>query len=398
MDFTIRGHQGLGIHARKGRAGQASRRIFCRLFAGLTASVLMTSAAMAQNSLQTDWQQMIDETRSTAKLVGFGGAVMIDGEIVARGASGLQRKGSKIPITTANKWHVGSITKSMTATMIARLVEAGHMSWTDTPTDIFPDMAIDAGWGEVTLEHLLTHTSGAGPNIPLLDNMRWPETVADLRAARLNVVSNALSSAPKSAPGAQMTYSNLGYTIAGVMAEHATGQSWEALMRAQVFKPLGLTSAGFGAPIGTDDKSEPWGHIKLMIFKLKVNPDEKPDNSPIMGPAGTVHMSADDMLAFGNAHLQGMKGQSDYLTAETFQKLHTPRLQDYAFGWVERENRDWAGGPLSWHNGTNKMWYGFLALAPAKNMVIFTGTNDGAGVKAEGEIVKALSEYVAKID
>jgi len=44
------------------------------------------------------------------------------------------------------------------------------------------------------------------------------------------------------------------------------------------------------------------------------------------------------------------------------------------------------------------MWYGFLALAPAKNMVIFTGTNDGAGVKAEGEIVKALSEYVAKID
>jgi len=341
---------------------------------------------------------MVEDTRASAKLIGFGGAVMIDGEIVARGASGVHQKGSDIPITTTNKWHIGSITKPMTATMIARLVEAGEMNWSDTPKDIFPEMAIDLAWENVTLEHLLTHTSGAGPNIPMKDNLRWPATAEALRAARLDVITRTLATPTKTIPGEGMVYSNLGYTIAGVMAEQATGKSWEDLMRAQVFEPLGLTSAGFGPPEGADETPEPWGHRRLFFLTLKMDPADNADNSPIMGPAGIVHISADDMLRFGNAHLQGLKGQSEYLTHKTFLKLHSPRLNDYAYGWVEYEDRDWAGGSLSWHNGSNTMWHGFLALVPAKNMVIFTGTNDGGGVKAEGTIVKSIAKYAGNID
>lgn len=398
MHITVKDRQVTRSLALTRRAKQAGRHIFRRAIIALLAAGLMSGTATAQSDLETRWQTVIDETRTSAKLIGFGGAVMIDGEIVARGASGVQRKGGDSPITTANKWHVGSITKPMTATMIARLVEAGEMNWTDTPGKIFKDMEIDPAWGEVTLEHLLTHTSGAAPNMPMKDILKWPETAEATRAARLDVIRRTLSKAPPKTPGKSMSYSNLGYTIAGGMAEQATGKNWEELMREQVFTPLGLESAGFGPPEGTDATPEPWGHRKIMFVKLKLGPEDEADNSPIMGPAGTVHMSADDILTFGNTHLQGLKGQSDYLKPETFQKLHTPRLDDYAYGWVEYGEREWANGPISWHNGSNTMWYGFLVFAPEKNTVVFTGTNDGGGVSAEGTIVKRIADYVAEID
>ena len=70
------------------------------------------------------------------------------------------------------------------------------------------------------------------------------------------------------------------------------------------------------------------------------------------------------------------------LPQKSWERLHTPFLDDYAYGWV-RYQREWAGGPLIWHNGSNTLWYALLMLLPAKNTVIAFATNDGAIEEAE---------------
>jgi CubicO group peptidase (beta-lactamase class C family) len=55
-------------------------------------------------------------------------------------------------------------------------------------------------------------------------------------------------------------YSNIGYAIAGFMAERITGQTWETQMKSKIFEPLGMSSAGFGPPGGNNQIDQPWGH------------------------------------------------------------------------------------------------------------------------------------------
>ena len=72
---------------------------------------------------------------------------------------------------------------------------------------------------------------------------------------------NVIAEKPAHPPGEKYAYSNVGYTIAGAMAEKATGATWEDLVKREVFEPLELTGAGFGPPKSPDETLEqPRGH------------------------------------------------------------------------------------------------------------------------------------------
>ena len=90
----------------------------------------------------------------------------VDGQVEAAAADGERKKGSGVPLEIGDRWHLGGITKSITATMIARLVEAGRMQWADTVGEIFPEASVHQDWKPVTLRQLLTDTAGAPANFP----------------------------------------------------------------------------------------------------------------------------------------------------------------------------------------------------------------------------------------
>lgn len=96
------------------------------------------------------------------KLPAFAAAVVRGGRIVAVGAVGTRRAGTDIPVTRQDRFHIGSDTKAMTALTAAMLVEAGKLRWASTAGGAFPEFAatMDAGLRGVTLEQLLSHTSG----------------------------------------------------------------------------------------------------------------------------------------------------------------------------------------------------------------------------------------------
>ena len=173
---------------------------------------------------------------------------MVDGKFVESAVDGERRNGSGVRLEIGDHWHLGSITKSITATMIARLVESGKMQFSDTIGECFPDAAIHDAWKPVTLKQLLTHTAGAPANFSILVALKQPPVGPECTLARREAVLKVLAEKPENPPGEKFAYSNVGYTIAGAMAEKATGATWEDLVKREVFEPLKLTGAGFGPP------------------------------------------------------------------------------------------------------------------------------------------------------
>ena len=175
-------------------------------------------------------------------------------------------------------------------------------------------------------------------------------------------------------------YSNVGYTIVAAMAEEVTGVTWDDLVRQEVFQPLELKGSGFGPPTSGRAVEQPRGHRRVRSRKRAVS--DSTDNTQIMGPAATVHMTLADLCTFAWRHFQGERLIDGYLSPETYQRLHAPAKRDYACGWlVARTKHD--APRLCWHNGSNTMWYAFVAVIPDHQVVVAVATNDGDSVPAE---------------
>jgi CubicO group peptidase (beta-lactamase class C family) len=340
--------------------------------------------------------KLIIRLRKERDLVGLGAMVMVDGKIVAAATDGERKLGSGVWLEIGDRWHLGGITKSITATMIARLVESGRMKWSDSVGECFPEASIHEDWKAVTLRQLLTDTAGAPVNFSSALRFNRPAPGPDCTLARREAVREVIATKPANPPGERFTYSNVGFTIAAAMAEKATGATWEDLVRREVFEPQSLDGAGFGPPTSTDDALvQPRGHVVLLGGKFPVS--DSVDNSPIIGPAGRVHMTLGDLCTFAMDHLRGDLGKGKLLSAETYKLLHTPELNQHACGWLKKEPGEEIPYTVYWHNGSNTMWYALVVFIPEKNMVVAVTSNDGdvenAGVAA-WEIVKTSVKQV----
>lgn len=363
--------------------------------AGLAFLAVIAGPAAAQElPLQASLDEKLAALHEETGLTAVGAIVTLGGETQALSAIGKRRRGGADDITTGDKWHLGSITKSMTATLAARLVEDGMIDWTTTLSEMLPDLEMHEDWRAVTLEQLLTHTAGAPANLPRTAQRVWPETADDLVAARRRQLVETLAEPPRSTPGTVNQYSNVGYMIAGHALESLLGAPYEQAMEDEVFAPMGLTSAGFGVPAG----DQPRGHQVIFGIRRATGEDGPgADNTPLIAPAGRAHMTLQDLATYAGYHLRGERGEeTGYLSAETFMTLHDPALNDYAKGWVVYQ-RDWAGGPLIWHNGSNTMWYAIVMVLPENNAVMAFTTNEGAIQKAEGAFVELAQALATEL-
>jgi CubicO group peptidase (beta-lactamase class C family) len=368
----------------------------------------ITPLRLSEDDLSdTVLQEAINRVAIELNLVGMAAKVVVDGHCVAKAVTGLRRMAQTQDqeeqlLELGDLFHVGSIGKSMSATAIARLVEAEVMTWDDTLGDrllhLIPNM--HSAWYHVKLSQLLTHTACMG-RASVKDMFQKTSDSRRIATIRRDVASRILSKPPNGTPGTAHSYSNEGYVIASIMAEEATGQSWERIIQQQLVEPLSLNTLGFGAPMGTN---VPWGHRKTLSslllpsvnMKRAHNPqDSSSDNPPWMAAAGTVHMSIDDLITFGRAHLENSVGGmgTNFLSAATLQRLHEPVLNDYAYGWVVQQ-RTLAGNQpetVLWHNGSNTMWYALLVVLPKHNTVMALVTNDGSRMQQTQRRFDALA-------
>ncbi len=289
------------------------------------------------------WADPAEEAARLADVAGPGAVVAIwtpEGQVIE--VAGTRQRGGD-PVQPGDAWHIGSLTKSMTATLAARLVEQGAITW-GTPVDaLLPDAG--AAWADVTLTELLHHRSGMAANLP-----RWR---AALRPGRAAYLAHMLASTP-AGPRGEFLYSNAGYVVAGAMLEAAGGADYETLLARHVFAPLGMENVGFGAP------ADIWGHDPDPVA-----PGWRADNLPAMSAAGRVHLPPEAMLRYLAAHASQDVG---FLPDAAWDMLHEPE-GDYAMGWAVGE------GGLT-HAGSNTLWFARMWIAEGR--AVFVAVNSGA--------------------
>ncbi|WP_053043513.1 serine hydrolase domain-containing protein [Thermus filiformis] len=342
---------------------------------------------------QTGGESFLEAVRRRFRVPALAAGCLLNDSLVFAEAVGTVNANSTEPVSIDDPFHLGSCTKAMAATISAMLVERGKLSWDTTVAEAFPDLAdrIHPGFRPVTLLQLLSHRGGLDDRKP--DNKIFPRLrglQGPITEQRRTLVELALSREPAYPPGEQMAYSNFGYAIAGAMAESATGKPWEELAQELLFQPLGMTTAGFGAP------ERVWGHRGGWLKPCRpVPPGPGADNPPVLSPAGRVHSAMKDWLKFASLHLRGSRGDTEVLSRSSFEFLHRDHYrQGYALGWGVVERR-WAGGVALTHAGSNTLWYSVIWLAPNRNAAFVAATNCGTD-KAFRACDAAIGEMIQR--
>jgi len=298
------------------------------------------------------------------KLPGMIAAIVSSEGILSIAATGVRKDGAEQAMEMTDQLHMGSCTKAMTSVLMATLVSDGLLTWETTLIDVFPSLEkrIHADYHDLTVWQLLTHRS----RIPGNAENWWVYQDMELKERRLTIMKENLKDTPQVAEG-KYEYSNLGYMVAGCMAEELTGETWEDLIQERIFEPLGMGSAGFGPP-GTRGKTDqPWGHNRK---DGEWNPRQF-DNAEALGPAGTIHCSIEDWTKFIALQLSDSSALS--LDRALLDKLITP-IGHYAAGWGIHE-RSWGKGRVLAHTGSNTMWYAVVWAAPELNRAYLVVTN-----------------------
>ena len=351
---------------------------------------------------QIDLKEVLAPVVSSNPLPALAAIVFDDQKVIASGAIGVRKFGDPTLVTIEDSFHLGSLTKAMTATLAARIVERGEISWTTTVKEALSLQNVDSALENITLLELMSHNAGMPASLKnqppglwkyLYYNNTWQKG-AKGRADRLKVAELLFSATPAQAVGSYK-YSNAGFMIAGAMLEAATDTEWEDLMRTELFKPLGMKNCGFGPAARPDKVDQPWphklGNDKPLIVSPLFRAPESWDNPRSLGPAGTVSCTISDWAKFGQLHL-GDGG--DYISTESMSKLHEVRNASArsALGWFSYK-RSWAGGTALTHTGSNLFNFAIVWISPTKKKGVMVATNIGDG-KTRGKIFKILDGVV----
>lgn len=361
------------------------------LLVGAQAPALQSSVAPSHPDAQESTagaavSKALEDVFEGSDIPGGVAALARVGEPLSIGAFGVRKAGSDAPFLTTDLVHIGSDTKAMTAVLCARLVESGDLAWDVTIGDALPELAkeIHGGYRDATLLQLLRHSSGVPENAA-----RWSmSTQLELRERRRAIALDSLKSAPAAAPGEQYLYSNVGYMLAGMMAEAARDATWEELLIAEVAKPLGLESLGFGAQGEEGKLDQPWGHASIGKALFPV----QSDNAEALGPAGTVHLSLSDWARFALSMTEAGRVEG-FLKDASYRQLLEPGLQGYACGWGVYD-RKWAGGLALAHAGSNTFWFAQVWVAPKSGrayMIAVNAAPEGVASRCDQMIGKLLA-------
>jgi CubicO group peptidase (beta-lactamase class C family) len=259
----------------------------------------------------------------------FSGAVMI-----AQGEKVLFKKGygwKNVATHTKNDeygiFQIGSITKTFTATIILKLQEEGRLSVQDRLSKYFPDYRQAP---EVTIENLLTHTSG----IPDF-NVDETDTIAWTPVSKALIRSQFKDKPLEFKPGTAYEYSNSGYFLLGQIIEKVTGKPYEQAVREMIFEPLLMTHSGFDFIHMADP-------LKVTGYAVYQADRQRPAHlidSTVSYAAGGMYSNASDLYAWARAI-----SSHQILSAGTWKMAFTPFTigmehrgrspSNYGYGWL----------------------------------------------------------------
>ena len=333
--------------------------------------------------------ETLEKAREEHDLPAMTAAVVNSEGLIESAAVGVRKAGGEEPVTVEDRFALGSCTKSFTATLIASLIEdgtlrgdmrlgeifAGGLKGARRTNRVHPQMA------GAKIDELLAHTSGMIADAG--NSPAWIALFTDKRPARVSrreLVAEVLAQ-PPGGEREKYEYSNLGYVTLAVIAEEATGSSYEELVTERILKPLGLESAVFrtnetaraGDVWGHDDDGEPGDPTSSFA-----------ENPAAFSPAGTLHMNVLDWARWARWHLAGDPAPV-LNTQDAYDRMHEPLTgpdaggNPYGHGWILLETPN---GPAYTHGGSNTAFFSLIWVLPKRDVAVVVLTNQGSGFPA----------------
>ncbi|HLF63978.1 MAG TPA: serine hydrolase [Saprospiraceae bacterium] len=190
--------------------------------------------------LATEFDKMLSEQFKTGEP---GATVLVsrNGQTVYKKAFGMANLELDIPMRVEHVFRIGSITKQFTAIAILQLMEQGKLNLHDDITRFIPEYPTQGN--PITIEHLLTHTSGIQSYTAMKEFMAR----MTLDFTPIEMIDYFKNEPMKFAPGTQFSYCNSGYFLLGYLIEVISGKSYPEYLDENIFKPLGMTNSLYGS-------------------------------------------------------------------------------------------------------------------------------------------------------
>ena len=248
---------------------------------------------------------------------GMAVAVVYDDTVQYTGGFGMRELGNDAPIDAETVFQLASVSKSLSATVVASVVGTGEATWTSRLSDINPGFALHDAWPthSVSLADLFAHRSG------LRDH--GGDLLEDLGFDRDTILERLRFLEPQYSFREGYAYTNFGLTAAAVAAAHAAGATWEELSEERLYRPLAMTSTSsrFADYIARQNRAIP--HVKRngqwQATPLQRDPDAQ-------SPAGGASSNVTDLAAWMRLELdQGTFAGQELIPAAALAPVHSPQ-------------------------------------------------------------------------
>lgn len=311
------------------------------LVGGLTAVIvprlypetIVTRSLCSSNG--TD-QNLISQSIDIFRKLKISGAFLISqrGQILAEGYCGTSDPTINAPISAETKFNIGSLTKQFTGFVLLELVKEGRIRLNDLVVRYIPELE-GHDVGRVTIEQLMRMTSGIPYILPMQNflglqlsrRIRSQEEMVEA-IAKLNLEFN---------PGAKFSYSNLGYSLLGVVISKVDGSPWAESLRKRIFVPFGMAHTSTEGTTPEPPENLAAGLLPLEItsktFFVKL---PHWNYSMIKGAGGIVSTVRD--LHLWNEGLS-KKVKEDPLWAKSYFPTGKPSEENYSYGWFYSTNK-----------------------------------------------------------
>jgi CubicO group peptidase (beta-lactamase class C family) len=304
--------------------------------------LLASTVCLAQDAFANKIEDYLRKEMQAQQIPGIALAVVKDGKIALARGYGFANVEHQVPVKPETIFQSGSTGKQFTATAIMMLMEEGKLSLEDKVTKYFPDAP--ESWRDITIRHLLTHTSGM-TDYPSDFDMRREYTEDEL-FQRMRPIPLAFQ------PGEKWSYSNLAYVLLGILIHKVSGKFYGDFLEERVFKPLEMTTARIISE--ADVIPNRAAGYRVANGQLKNQNWVSPSLNTTA--EGALYLTVYDMAKWDAAlYTEKLLKKSSLELMWTPVKLNDGKTFPYGFGWALGEIR---GHRIIEHGGS---WQGFKA-------------------------------------
>jgi CubicO group peptidase (beta-lactamase class C family) len=343
------------------------------------------NAALASVPEQADPYAVIDGcVNAEMRTVGAPGAsiaIAVNGVITLAKSYGLRHRENGGAIDARTLFRIGSSTKMMTAAALMTQVDAGRLDLHAPITRYLPELRLPEPWqaGDITVHHLLSHTSGL-PDSYRLHRLALFNSVPVATWAEDYLPRTAMA-AP---PGVFWNYSNPGYSLAGYLLERVTGSSHAEYTERQVWRPAGMPLTTFSTADVMESGNFAWGHEGGR----RIDADDLP--AAVLSPAGLAFSTPTEMVTWA---LMLMRDGGAVLSPASAAAMQTPYAKTdwspwerYGYGIFISEFRDRRDPERSVtvyeHAGNTTGWGSQLYWVPERGIAVSILDNTTASLGA----------------